>query len=118
MALPLTEASASFLTVDGDVMSLEDARKLVRGYFYGGFLALPWLWFVNCWYFWPVLRYNTDSIIRSYLVRSAIGCAVFMAMVLPWTLSFMIGGKALVGKSWPKLAVYNVADKMYMWMQN
>ncbi|CAI5532163.1 unnamed protein product [Closterium sp. Naga37s-1] len=87
--------AARHLTVDGDVgLSDDAARSLARGFFLGGFLLLPWLWFVNCYFFWPVLRYNAghDPLLRSFpplppsiphsslsppshVVGSAIGCS-------------------------------------------
>ncbi len=36
----------------------EEAVKLAKSFYYGGFLLLPILWFVNCFYFWPVLQHR------------------------------------------------------------
>eukprot|EP00897_Mesotaenium_endlicherianum_P001300 jgi/Mesen1/1198/ME000128S00173 len=117
MSIPPDLATTNFLTIDGDIgLSDEEARKLARNFFYGGFLALPWLWFVNCYFFWPVLRHNGDSVIRSYVVRSGIGFLLFTVVLLPWALTFMIGGEKVIGASWKNLAVYDVADKLEMWL--
>eukprot|EP00243_Klebsormidium_subtile_P005225 TRINITY_DN2065_c0_g1_i1.p2 TRINITY_DN2065_c0_g1~~TRINITY_DN2065_c0_g1_i1.p2 ORF type:complete len:115 (+),score=22.18 TRINITY_DN2065_c0_g1_i1:256-600(+) len=96
-----------FLTVDGAIgLEEEEGRKLSRNMFIGGFFALPWLWFVNCYYFWPVLRYGGDSVIRKNTVRSLIGFILFTALLLPWTLTFAVGGEKVIGPVWKKLAVY------------
>ncbi|CAI5507657.1 unnamed protein product [Closterium sp. Naga37s-1] len=71
--------AARHLTVDGDVgLSDDAARSLARGFFLGGFLLLPWLWFVNCYFFWPVLRYNAghDPQLRSYMPGLTVGSSV------------------------------------------
>ncbi|CAI5463178.1 unnamed protein product [Closterium sp. Yama58-4] len=106
--------AARHLTVDGDVgLSDDAARSLARGFFLGGFLLLPWLWFVNCYFFWPVLRYNAghDPLLRSYVVGSAIGCSVAFSLLACWSLAYSLGGEALLGAdTWQKLAVYNIVD--------
>lgn len=110
-------ATPPHLTVDGDVgLSDDEARTLARRYYYGGFFALPWLWFVNCYLFWPVLLHNGDAVIRSYVWRSAIGFGLFTAVLLPWALCFAFGGEKLIGPSWRKLAVYNIADISDLWL--
>ncbi|CAN4097636.1 unnamed protein product [Withania somnifera] len=53
-------------TVDGPLgLTEQDSVDHARRFFKFGFLLLPWLWAVNCLYFWPVLRrptsyYNPD----------------------------------------------------------
>ena len=60
-----------WLTVDGPLglgsQDTESARRQARNFFYAGFAFLPWLWFVNCFYFWPILRrsYHPDPFLRS-----------------------------------------------------
>lgn len=45
-------------TVDGPLgLSPEDSLPYARWFFKLGFLCLPFLWAVNCFYFWPVLRH-------------------------------------------------------------
>lgn len=46
------------------------------------------------------------------IVGSAIGFAVFMAILSSWALTFAIGGERLFGPVWDKLVMYNVADKL------
>lgn len=53
-------------TVDGPLgVYHEEAVTLAKRFYYTGFLLLPWLWFINCYYFWPVLRNSrSDPLIR------------------------------------------------------
>lgn len=109
-----------WLTVDGALGAQQDeALKLARNFFYGGFCALPWLWFANCFYFWPVLRHRQlDPPTRFYIVWSAICCLAVSTLLLGWCLTFAIGGERVVGASWEHLVVYNLADKYSMeWAQ-
>ncbi|KAK8948994.1 putative gamma-secretase subunit PEN-2 [Platanthera zijinensis] len=44
-------------TVDGALgLSEERSLEYARSFFLRGFCLLPFLWAVNCFYFWPVLR--------------------------------------------------------------
>ncbi|KAK9110403.1 hypothetical protein Sjap_018463 [Stephania japonica] len=46
-------------TIDGPLgLSDEESLSYARRFFNFGFLFLPWLWAVNCFYFWPVLRHS------------------------------------------------------------
>ncbi|GAB2279174.1 hypothetical protein Dimus_013826 [Dionaea muscipula] len=46
-------------TIDGPLgLSEEESLPYARRFFKFGFLLLPWLWAVNCFYFWPVLRHS------------------------------------------------------------
>ncbi|PWA90498.1 putative gamma-secretase subunit PEN-2 [Artemisia annua] len=48
-------------TIDGPLgVSEEDGVGYARKFFGFGFLLLPLLWAVNCYYFWPVLRYKAS----------------------------------------------------------
>ncbi|KAM0067329.1 putative gamma-secretase aspartyl protease complex, presenilin enhancer-2 subunit [Helianthus debilis subsp. tardiflorus] len=48
-------------TIDGPLgLSEEDSVGYARKFFGFGFLLLPLLWAVNCYYFWPVLRHSTS----------------------------------------------------------
>ncbi|OAY65493.1 putative gamma-secretase subunit PEN-2 [Ananas comosus] len=105
-------------TVDGPLgLAAED-------FFLWGFALLPFLWAVNCLYFWPVLRSPPSSSpssfapIRPYVVRSAIGFAIFVVLLSSWALTFAIGGERLFGPVWNNLVMYNVADKLGLtgWM--
>ncbi|KAJ8443736.1 hypothetical protein Cgig2_029641 [Carnegiea gigantea] len=46
-------------TIDGPLgLSEEESEIYARRFYKFGFLLLPWLWAVNCFYFWPVLRHS------------------------------------------------------------
>jgi|APAra0007618257_1042622.scaffolds.fasta_scaffold00091_13 hypothetical protein len=46
-------------TIDGPLGLTEEASvDYARRFYKFGFALLPWLWFVNCFYFWPVLRHS------------------------------------------------------------
>lgn len=48
---------AAWATVDGPLgLPLEDAEGHARRFFLWGFACLPFLWAINCCYYWPVLR--------------------------------------------------------------
>ncbi|CAL5219105.1 g878 [Coccomyxa viridis] len=85
-------------TVDEEEIPADSARRLSRNLFYAGFALLPWLWFSNIWLFWPQLWSSSDQHVRQYARGSAIGFVVASAIVLPWTLTFMIGGPGVVGQ--------------------
>jgi presenilin enhancer 2 len=47
----------AWVTVDGPLgLPLEEAEGHARRFFLWGFACLPFLWAINCCYFWPVLR--------------------------------------------------------------
>ncbi|KAK9135157.1 hypothetical protein Syun_014487 [Stephania yunnanensis] len=100
-------------TIDGPIgLSDEESLSYARRFFKFGFLLLPWLWAVNCFYFWPVLRHSPAfPRIHHYVVRSAIGFAVFTVLLGSWALTFAIGGERLFGPVWKQLVMYNVAEK-------
>ncbi|KAL8232703.1 hypothetical protein R6Q57_002481 [Mikania cordata] len=100
-------------TIDGSLgLSEHDSVGYARKFFGFGFLLLPLLWAVNCYYFWPVLRHASSfPRIRPYVVGSAIGFTVFSAMLASWALTFTIGGERLFGHAWDELVMYNVADR-------
>lgn len=53
---------AAWATVDGPLgLPLEDAEGHARRFFLWGFACLPFLWAMNCCYFWPVLRSSAAS---------------------------------------------------------
>ncbi|XP_006288823.2 probable gamma-secretase subunit PEN-2 [Capsella rubella] len=101
-------------TIDGPLGLTEEASvDYARRFYKFGFALLPWLWFVNCFYFWPVLRHaRAFPQIRNYVVRSAIGFSVFTALLSAWALTFSIGGEQLFGPVYDKLVMYNVADRL------
>ncbi|XP_057971280.1 probable gamma-secretase subunit PEN-2 [Malania oleifera] len=101
-------------TVDGPLgLSPEESISYARRFFKFGFLMLPWLWAVNCFYFWPVLRHSRSfPYIRPYVLGSAVGFVVFTTLLSSWALTFAIGGEHLLGPVWDRLVMYNVADRL------
>ncbi|KAG8053872.1 hypothetical protein GUJ93_ZPchr0001g31220 [Zizania palustris] len=106
-------------TVDGPLgLPLEEAEGHARRFFLWGFACLPFLWAINCCYFWPVLRSPVASSsspfyrIRPYILRSAVGFTIFSLVLLTWATTFIIGGERLFGPAWNDLVMYNVADKL------
>lgn len=46
-------------TIDGSLgLSHDEALTYAGRFFKLGFLCLPFLWAINCFYFWPVLRHS------------------------------------------------------------
>lgn len=114
--LPRVIERGRWLTVDGPwgLQEQDAARTQARNFFYAGFALLPWLWVVNCFYFWPVLRNrirNPDPLLRSYILRSAIGALVYTSLLLAWALTYTIGGEHLFGPLWNNLSIYRIADE-------
>ncbi|CAH8392266.1 unnamed protein product [Eruca vesicaria subsp. sativa] len=111
---PIISSAHVWPTIDGPLGLTEEASvDYARRFYKFGFALLPWLWAVNCFYFWPVLRHSRAfPQIRNYVVRSAIGFSVFTALLLSWALTFSIGGEQLFGPVWDKLVMYNVADRL------
>lgn len=109
--------SARWLTIDGPLgLSEEESLGQARIFFRFGFLLLPWLWAVNCLYFWPVLWKSSahphpHPQLRYYVVGSAYGFLVFTALLSSWALTFALGGERLFGHVWNELLMYNVADR-------
>ncbi|KAL5714636.1 hypothetical protein ACHQM5_016570 [Ranunculus cassubicifolius] len=58
-------------TIDGPLgLSEEDSITYARSFFKFGFLLLPWLWAINCFFFWPVLRHSSSfPTIRRWIWR-------------------------------------------------
>ncbi|KAJ6805841.1 putative gamma-secretase subunit PEN-2 [Iris pallida] len=117
----LSAEPAGWPTVDGPLgLSAEEGVGYARSFFRWGFFFLPFLWAVNCFYFWPVLRRSPSTLpassplhqIRPYVMRSAIGFLVFSILLTTWSLTFMIGGEQLFGPVWKDLVMYNLADKL------
>ncbi|KAJ7945237.1 Gamma-secretase aspartyl protease complex, presenilin enhancer-2 subunit [Quillaja saponaria] len=101
-------------TIDGPLgLSEEDSVSYARRFYKFGFALLPWLWAVNCFYFWPVLRHSRSfPRIRRYIIGSAVGFTVFTALLGSWALTFAIGGEHLFGPVWDQLVMYNLADRL------
>jgi len=101
-------------TIDGSLgLSEEESLSYARRFYKFGFAMLPWLWAVNCFYFWPVLCHSRSfPHIHRYVVRSAVGFAIFTALLSAWALTFAIGGDRLFGPVWGQLVMYNLAEKL------
>uniref|UniRef100_A0A803QZ21 Gamma-secretase subunit PEN-2 n=1 Tax=Cannabis sativa TaxID=3483 RepID=A0A803QZ21_CANSA len=55
----ISSSSPVWPTIDGPLgLSEEDSMNYARRFYKFGFLLLPLLWAVNCFYFWPVLRHS------------------------------------------------------------
>ncbi|KZV51188.1 putative gamma-secretase subunit PEN-2 [Dorcoceras hygrometricum] len=109
---------AEWPTMDGPLgLSYDESLTYARRFFKWGFFCLPFLWALNCFYFWPVLRRprshyrHSGPLLRRYLVGSAIGFLVFTVILTSWALTFSIGGEHLFGNVWGNLVMYNVADR-------
>ncbi|CAN1167351.1 Probable gamma-secretase subunit PEN-2 [Linum perenne] len=57
-------------TIDGPLGLTEEESLTYARRFYGfGYALLPWLWAVNCFYFWPVLCHSRSfPLIRPYIL--------------------------------------------------
>lgn len=52
-------------TIDGPLgLTEEESLSYARNFFKFGFLLLPWLWAVNCFYFWPALTTSSFPRLR------------------------------------------------------
>ena len=79
-------------TVDGELLAPEEARRACKRYFVVGFFALPLFWAVNIWLFLPhLLHAGGDPVVKRLCRLSAIWFAVYTAVFLPWTLTYLIG---------------------------
>ncbi|KAJ8647320.1 hypothetical protein MRB53_000343 [Persea americana] len=111
----ISRAPLVWPTIDGPLgLTEEDSEAYARSFFKYGFFLLPWLWAINCYYFWPVFRSSPRSFprIRRYVIGSAIGFVVFTVLLFSWALTFAIGGERLFGLVWGQLVMYNVADRL------
>jgi len=55
----VSNVGSQWPTIDGPLgVYNKEAMKLANSFYYGGFLLLPVLWFMNCFYFWPVLQHR------------------------------------------------------------
>ncbi|CAL1543444.1 unnamed protein product [Lymnaea stagnalis] len=79
-----------------DLKRVKNEEKLVlcRKYYLAGFFILPFLWFINCiWFFNEAFRkpeYPEQSQIRTYVIRSLIGALVWMTMIIAWVAVFQV----------------------------
>ncbi|KAL5993019.1 hypothetical protein ACLOJK_013939 [Asimina triloba] len=90
-------------TIDGPLgLSEEDSVAHARSFFKYGFFLLPWLWAINCFYFWPVLRSDPHSFPRIRRCKHSFPSPFFISVYS--LVQFMNGmilqclGIAIVGK--------------------
>lgn len=83
--------SARWTTIDGPLgLSEEESLGQARKFFRFGFLLLPWLWAVNCLYFWPVLRKSSAHSHPQlrYCKPSSLSCLCIPISVLIFLFTF------------------------------
>ncbi|CAG9465199.1 unnamed protein product [Pedinophyceae sp. YPF-701] len=93
------------LTVDGQIMKLSDAMVAAQRMFWGGCFALPWLWGISVWFFWPELKRRRHPVLLKYVTRGAAGCAAWITVLLAWVLVYQIGREKLLGSAFRKMDV-------------
>jgi len=75
-------------------MKNDEKLNLCRWYYRGGFFFLPFLWFVNAiWFFNEAFRksaYEEQKMIKSYVIRSAIGAIIWAAGLIAWIVVFQL----------------------------
>jgi len=80
--------------MDLNRMRNEDKLDLCRKYFFGGFAMLPFLWVVNTiWFFreaFLVPTYEQQKQIRTYVIRSFVGGAIWIAAIVAWVTVFQL----------------------------
>ncbi|XP_018827414.1 probable gamma-secretase subunit PEN-2 [Juglans regia] len=110
----ISGSSPVWHTIDGPLeLSKEDLVSYARRFYKFGFAMLPWLWALNCFYFWSVLLHTRSfPRIHHYVVRSAVGFAVITAILSSWALTFAIGGERLFRPVWDQLVMYNLAERL------
>lgn len=73
-------------------MAKDPDIDVARRIFFGGLLALPWLWIVSLWYFrrrWADPAAPPE--LKAWLTRSAIGAAALTVVFLAWLVTFQLG---------------------------
>ncbi|KAK6963457.1 gamma-secretase subunit PEN-2 [Biomphalaria glabrata] len=79
-----------------DLQKLKNEDKLIlcRKYYLAGFFLLPFLWLVNAiWFFKEAFQkphYAEQSEIRTYVTRSIIGSAIWLAAIITWVIIFQL----------------------------
>ncbi|KAH9668987.1 putative gamma-secretase subunit PEN-2 [Citrus sinensis] len=57
----ITLSTPVWPTIDGPLgLTEDDSLSYARKFYQFGFALLPFLWAVNCFYFWPVLRHSAS----------------------------------------------------------
>uniref|UniRef100_T1IP80 Gamma-secretase subunit PEN-2 n=1 Tax=Strigamia maritima TaxID=126957 RepID=T1IP80_STRMM len=92
LQLVVLKISGTNTEMDLGKMKNEQKLYLCRWYYRGGFLFLPFLWFVNFfWFFNEAFRkqaFDEQRQIRSYVIRSAIGSLFWTAVFIAWVVVF------------------------------
>mmetsp|Transcript_11232 Transcript_11232/g.27358 ORF Transcript_11232/g.27358 Transcript_11232/m.27358 type:complete len:162 (+) Transcript_11232:306-791(+) len=128
------EAEPMVETIDAvDGLPDEEARTLSKRMWYLGWCGLPWMWFVNAYFFWPHLLDvddennltdfsgngssggvggcgdrcpRPDPVIRKYAYMSWRGAQAAGMVVVAWAFMFMVGGMKVFGEeTWTSLSV-------------
>ncbi|ELU01672.1 hypothetical protein CAPTEDRAFT_164221 [Capitella teleta] len=79
-----------------DLGRVKDDVKLdlCRKYYLGGFAFLPFLWFINSvWFFKDAFikeSYDQQKQIKTYVIRSMIGTAIWVAVISTWVTVFQL----------------------------
>ena len=72
----------------------EEKLNLCRKYFYGGFAFLPFLWFINCvWFFRDAFireQFEEQKTLQKFVIRSAVGAVVWTAGLAAWITIYQI----------------------------
>ena len=64
------------------------------------------------------LAINVSHSLLADVLGSSIGFGIFTTVLAAWSLSFSIGGEALLGSKWSQLTVFTVADEVQMWLSS
>ena len=70
-----------------DKMTSEQKLNVARKYFYIGFAFLPFVWLVNCvWFFKEAfIKKDAPKKLRHYLLGSFVGFLIWTGVLIVWT---------------------------------
>lgn len=89
-----------------DRMTADEQLGVAKKMYFGGFLLLPWLWFVNYLYFKDVVKApHANQQLKTIVRRSLIGAVVFAVALIVW-MTYFILNKDNMGALGQTLAVY------------
>ncbi|KAK2175747.1 hypothetical protein NP493_711g03013 [Ridgeia piscesae] len=83
-----------------DLTRTNNKTKLAmcRKYYFGGFAFLPFLWCINAiWFFkeaFTMPPYPQQAKIKQYVIRSAIGAVLWLAVIIAWIVIFQVNRAA------------------------
>ncbi|CAO3701344.1 unnamed protein product [Rhizopus stolonifer] len=73
-----------------DKMSSEEQVSISKKMFYGGFAFLPFLWLVNCIYFFNTSRkQDAPKELKKYIYLSLSGCIFCFVLLTTWYALFV-----------------------------